>query len=1025
MGKRKSYSLQRVVAVCLLLCAGSMSWAQAPVYTCDFEDEAERAQWVLNPTANPGYIKNLQNKWWMGRPGHFAPEGSYGLYISSDEKGNSSVYDGSKAMFTFAVREMPDLPAGTYNLYFDWKCGGNPVLKEGLYVCWVPATTKINSGAGSPALPEWALKSRVGLPEMQDSLYAHKGLWGPGKAVIQHDGTPHKLVFAWLNVKGDPYPPSACVDNIELRPQPDTECTIPTKVTHSMIGDTVILRWQNNADHYSVQLYDYASGKWYTNYNLTEPCCTIPNVAEGMQMFFLRSYCDNESASDFVAYTEYIFHSGVYCINYMELTNSNCYTGTYSNAFQTRGKIDNGYADWTSRHTLHYVPDEYDEHTNYKLRTCPAGYKASVRLGDTTLGGFGEGIKYTYIVESGATAILKIKYAMVLHNPTGHTAEQMPKFCLDVLKNGHKIPDGCGYALFQANEGGAEAGWKQGADGWVYKEWEEHAINLRDYVGETLTIQISTTDCALSGHTGYAYFVLDCEAGALTGLNCGENNPTQTFIAPGGFDYKWYPSWNADSIVSLGQTLNIDPFDTTRYSVNLINKNNTKCWYTLDACGMPRIPTPLATYDIQNIRCENVVTFRNLSYVSRQEEENGPLIRSDEPVTFLEWDFGDGVMLQSLDTLIKHTYPKKGGRFVMSLRAGINDGFCTKEDSIILHLPDLTSDTTMIDEHLCRNDYPFGYEYANKRYTEDLDSLFTFISKQTGCDSLCHVRLKFHEKGPFVHTDTICYGDSLLFIDRWLKATGCYDTLLHNPWGCDSLVRLDLFVDPLLQIKMPDTLHICPEDNVLSIPYIVEQGRLDSLIIRFDSLSLEAGFDSVYAFGADEEMAIPVPDSLMPNRYWATLSYRTPLCEAAMRPLCVEVGYSASVIWQKNDLLAITNEDYNGGYTFLTYQWYRDGEPIEGADGPNLSVTDADRGHEFYVVVQRQGDGVKLGTCSVVYIGTTGIGNINIGTLQSPIDVYSVTGVRVAQIESAAEMKNLPSGIYILTDGETTVKWVR
>ena len=1021
MGKRKSYTLQRLIAVCLLLCAGPMGWAQAPVYTCDFEDEAERAQWTLNP-AKESALKQIKNKWWIGKPGNFSPTGSNGLYISSDANGEAAVYDASQAGFICAVREMPaELPEGIYDLYFDWQCVGKVSQGEGLYVCWVPDSIVVN-GFNTIKMPNWVDETRVGLPQ-QDSIYARKGRWGPGKAIITHDGTPHKLVFVWCTKRGVVYPPSACVDNIELRPQPVTPCAVPAKITHSMKGDTVILQWQGNADHYSVRYYDFDADRWFTDDNLQNPCCSIPNVLMGIQTFVLRAYCDDGTASDFVEYSEYIFPQGVYCINYMELTDQNCYTGTYETPFQTKGKVNNGYYDWSSRHTLHYMPDEYDEHTDYNVRTCPEGYPVAVRLGWGNQGKgshAGHGVEYKYKIADQSTGVLKIKYAVVLEN--GHKPAENPQFELEVFADGVSIE--CGHAYFQANDG-EENGWKEGAKGWVYKDWTEHAINLRDYIGKTLTIRISTTDCKQTIHTGYVYFVLDCESGLLSGLNCGEDNPTTEFTAPSGFDYVWYLQGNPKDTLSKSQKFTIKPLDTNIYNVNIINKSNADCWYTLTACGMPRIPTPKFECKPEVIRCENVVTFINDSYVALQNMVTDERMRSDEPLTSLEWDFGDGIVLHSFASEIKHTYPKVGGHFVMHLRAGISDDACVIEDSIVLDLPDLSSPTTEMEKHLCRDDYPWGFEYEGKRYLEDVDSVFTLIAKQTGCDSLCHVRLKFHEKGPFVHTDTICYGDSLLFIDHWLKATGCYDTLLHNPWGCDSIVRLDLFVDPLLQIKMPDTLHICPEDNVLSIPYIVEQGRLDSLIILFDSLALEAGFDSVYAFGADEEMVIPVSDSLMPNRYWATLSYRTPLCEAATRPLCVEVGYSASVIWQKTDLLAITNEDYNGGYTFLTYQWYRDGQPIEGADGPNLSVTDDDRGHEFYVVVQRQGDGVKLGTCSVVYIGTTGIGNINIGTLQSPIDVYSVMGVRVAQIESVAEMNNLPSGIYILTDGETTVKWVR
>ena len=75
-----------------------------------------------------------------------------------------------------------------------------------------------------------------------------------------------------------------------------------------------------------------------------------------------------------------------------------CYIGTYTTRvknqrpFSYNVQVDLGYDDPESRHTLHYVPDEYDEMSNYQLRTCPEGYITSVRLGD---GGDGDGRKCT------------------------------------------------------------------------------------------------------------------------------------------------------------------------------------------------------------------------------------------------------------------------------------------------------------------------------------------------------------------------------------------------------------------------------------------------------------------------------------------------------------------------------------------------------------------------------------------------------------------------------------------------------
>lgn len=1040
---RKISILRRLSVVCWLLCVNLLVWAQAPVYTCDFEEVEERGEWKLNVVANESFLQDMENKWWIGKPGNFSPTGSNGLYISSNEKGDSAVYTSKSTMFICAMREMSDLPAGRYNLYFDWKCYGKANSIEGLYVCWVPDSIRINGSPNTGDVPGFCKKYKIGLPNMTDSLYVRKGFFGPGKAIIQHDGTPHKLVFLWLSKKGISNPPSVCIDNIELRPQQINNCQAPSNIKHTITDDNnVILSWKGNADKYDVRCYDILKDKWLATFiGISQTNCTIPIVEEGAYTFILRSHCSDTTASDFVQYTEYIYHKGDYCIDYMDLNNQNCYIGTYKEPFTQQQKVDSGYSSIKSRHTLCYMTEDYDANTNHKLRVVPEGYKVSVRLGDELGGKRGEGVKYTYKVASKETSILKVKYAMVLPNPHDSTPEQNPRFGMDILCDGTQLADSCGYVEFIGAVGPGGT-WKPGSpDGqnWLYRDWSEFAINLRAYVGKTLTIQIYTTDCEPGAHPGYAYFVLDCESGEMSGLNCGEDNPTTQFVAPDGFDYVWYHADNPLDTLGRKQTYEIGPMDTTIYNVNVINKTNDRCWYTLTACGMPRIPIPRAKHRSEEIRCENVVTFYNdSSYIELQNMLTGIRTRSDEPISSMEWDFGDGSpVAHSLDSVV-HIYPKKGGLYVMHYKVGIsgtNFETCAAEDSIILDLPDLSLPTTEVEMHLSTKDYPFGIEYDGKRYLEDVDSTFTLISKQTGCDSLCHVLLKFHDPGPYEQVDTICYGDSLWFVDRWLKESGIYEDTIINTFEninfneevttCDSIVRTKLYVDPLLFVNMPDTVHICPDDNLLAIPYIVEQGRVDSLIIRFDSLSTEAGFDSVYVFGADEEMAVQFPDSLIPNRYWATISYRTPRCEATTRPLCVEVSYSASVIWQKTDLLAITNEDYNGGYEFLTYQWYRDGEPINGANGPNLSVTDADRGHEFYVVVQRQDDGVKLGTCSVVYMGTTGIDNINLSTLKYPISVYTLMGIRMTQINNISEMNMLPQGMYILTDGETTIKWVR
>ena len=1003
------------------------SWAQAPVYTCDFEDAAERALWTLNAARDAATQAQFENKWYIGAPGHFAPTGSHGLFISADN-GATSNYVCTKTMFVAAARTMPNMAAGDYTLYFDWVCNGKKASGEGLYVAWVPDSIKINGAPNAGGLPSWLKQDDYLRPYVEgDTIFGGKGTWQIGQVSIKHDGTPHKLVFLWFSTKGNAVNPGACVDNIELRPV--NQCAAPTNISHSIAGDTVVLSWRGNAAYYNVKCYDFSNDKWVTQDHITANTCTLAGVSEGVQTFIIRAFCDDNTASDYVQYTKLIYHKGTRCIDYMELTNNNCYTGTYDSPTGSRGMVDHGYDDLSSRHTLHYMPNEYDPFSNYELLTCPAGYLASVRLGNGDKGnGTSEAIEYKYKVESGSTGILKIKYAAVLSNPHPEDPSINPRFWLDVLRNGKRIPQDCGYAYFTSGDDAA-SGWKQGIDGWLYKPWTEHAINLRDYVGETLTIRLVTTDCKPGAHTGYAYFVLDCESGEISGLNCGDNNPTTHFTAPAGFNYVWYLPENPQDTLSREQEFDIAPLDTNIYNVNIINKNNANCWYTLTVSGLPRIPTPRIAYDAKVERCKNIVTFTNTSCVYRRNQVTQHIEATTEPVTGLKWDFGDGTVVDNdLRGTVQHIYPDTGGTFTLRATASVGDGTCPVEKTYTITLPDLSSPTTEVVKHICRADAPFGFQYGekNQTYYSNLDSTFIYLSKVTGCDSLCHLQLFFHEKGPFTQKDTICDGETLMFHGQTLTKSGIYSANLTNDYGCDSIAQIDLFVDPSLNVRVPDTVNICPEESMITIPFAYDTvGRLDSLSLLFSPQGCAAGFLPEYTFSSDiHNMILNTPAAIRPDVYAASLAYNTPLCEAPERPIYVQVCYSASIIQQRPRLLMLLNEDYNGGYRFSTYQWYRDGQPVEGGTGPNLAVSANDMGHEYYVVLTREGETTPVRTCSVWY-GRTAVDEVPISEIDGPLQVFNALGVYLGEVQHKDELNNLSSGIYIVTNGNKTAKMVR
>ena len=279
-----------------------------------------------------------------------------------------------------------------------------------------------------------------------------------------------------------------------------------------------------------------------------------------------------------------------------------------------QGPFDFGYESDQSLHTLHYVPGETDPRTDNLLKTKPDGALASVRLGNWKSNYEISYIEYTYNVPEGEGAILKLNYATVLQDG-GHEEEGQSSFTLDIKygsgRNLRPLPNNCGRAVFHVGFGDTQK-WHQAENGVWWQDWQEVAVNLRDYVGQTITVQLMIGECAYGGHWGYAYFTLDCESAELSGLNCGEDNPTTSFTAPSGFDYEWYLPTDRSNVLSTDQTFTISPMDTLLYNVDVISQANDKCYYTLDACGIPRYPVAKADHKWNGgEHCTNIVTFYN------------------------------------------------------------------------------------------------------------------------------------------------------------------------------------------------------------------------------------------------------------------------------------------------------------------------------------------------------------------------------------------------------------------------------
>ena len=175
-------------------------------YSCNFEDAAENANWILNNGTQT-------NKWYVGEAANNG--GANGLYIS-DDNGVSNNYSGSIS-YVYAYRQINIEESGNYDFSFDWKTKGESTW-DLLRAFLVPApTTALAAGnangmtSNSNITPTgWIdVANPTGKLNLADE-------WQHSDATVRIDTGVYNFVFFWKNDGSGNYQTPAAVDNISI-----------------------------------------------------------------------------------------------------------------------------------------------------------------------------------------------------------------------------------------------------------------------------------------------------------------------------------------------------------------------------------------------------------------------------------------------------------------------------------------------------------------------------------------------------------------------------------------------------------------------------------------------------------------------------------------------------------------------------------------------------------------------------------------------------------------------------------------
>ena len=1033
---------------------GSYSAAQAQVvYSCDFEDETENANWVLNPTyqipTDPDRnFRNLKNLWFIGEAGNFSFSGENGLFISPCDNGVDATYT-PVAQMVLCYREMT-LPVGQYDIYFDYRVQGKTTGRDAMYLCWIPVSalgSSYNTYSGATDFPNWMTSYMLG-----DTLHCQTAWTSTKRQVnITSANATGRLVYVWVSTAGVAYPPSGCVDNIEIVPHDN--CTAPKNIVFDFTDDNITVSWSGNASYYDVRAYNSYMDVWYEFKDITTNSISISDIEEGPYTFFVRAWCSETSRSEYTVASKFVSIASNHCVNYLDLNDSNCATGVYDGDYSGSGsqigtpqygKMDEGYWDTSkkTRHTIHYDHNERDPYTG--IKTIPDDEVASVRIGDMQDGGEYAQVEYEYYVEAGSSDILDFKYAIVLEDGgSGHDDNIQPRFTLEVFDGSRLIS--CASEDFNTNNHeDTRYPWhyvQYEGDDLYYKDWTTVSISLRDYVGKKLSIRLRAFGCAWSAHKGYAYFTIGCSAGAFGDYLCRE--PKQTFTAPDNFDYLWYSYDQNGNIVreSTSQTFSTKGSrDTTTYYCDVISRLKQGCYYTLTASAKPRYPEVKASVARDNASCGNKYYFSATSCVYDLNQITGDTMHIDQVET-MTWDFGDGTTFEGFNPPMPHVYPAEGGEYIYKVRVTMNNNTCdsTFVDTIQVPSLEIGSDTDYVA--ICRtgrdgkSNLPYKWNgidvYSESQIVQPVMQYDIY-----GCDSsLLYLDIDIYDAAiPIDRYDTICQGMTFELYGQTFSKAGVYEVYVPmENLPCDTLYKEHLTIDEKLAVDYSDTLVACADDYSLTIPYIVTAGRYLGVVIEFGGKE--------YEFGIDEEIVLPLDGDMRPDYYDARMWLITPLCASDTLDFTIQASYPSSIVAQKDGFMALLNQDYNGGYKFIGYQWYRNGVAISGATESYYRTDDAiDAGAEFTVALIREGDNVMLPVCPFIYKDPgTGLENVDIqtvyptalgrgeqihlGSYSGKVELYDMLGRKLYEATGVSEV-SAPNvaGIYILRLESSSVK---
>ena len=281
------------------------------------------------------------------------------------------------------------------------------------------------------------------------------------------------------------------------------------------------------------------------------------------------------------------------------------------------------------------------------------------------------------------------------------------------------------------------------------------------------------------------------------------------------------------------------------------------------------------------------------------------------------------------------------------------DSVCTLRLTV---LPELSGDTTA---SVCNGG---SFSWWGNTYSSKGEYTHTYISQVAPyCDSIVTLHLNILPPLATSVNETITEGATYLWNGQTYSEDGTYIQNLTTDEGCDSIVTLHLTVNPLIYDILA---HIhCADDPYIEFDVTASDGLFQQLQFVFTPKAIAQHFrDTIVDYSASQ---ILIPNSARAGIYEVAVSplYNSQVLDT--RNFQFTLLYPSSVLDQHwDDFIGVLTHNYNGGYDFVGFQWYKNGLPMVG-ENHSYTYQPLEMGAAYSAMLEEQ-DGTKLTTCEII-----------------------------------------------------------